>query len=102
MKINKMVWVITAIGVAMLVLTFLFLQNSGFYQSMIVISLLVGGLPFITTQYLVFRRAKIIEENLPDFLRDVAESNRSGMPLAKAIETATYGSYGILSKEMKS
>ena len=50
---------------------------------------------------MIYKKAKEIEEYLPDFLRDVAESIRSGMPLTKAFENATHGTYGALSAEMK-
>lgn len=92
--------ILTGIGFLMVGITLIFLQGSVFYQTILIISILIAGVPFLISQYLTYKRAKEIEENLPDFLRDVAESNRSGMPLARAIETATRGSYGALSQEM--
>lgn len=98
---NPLVLSFGVIGVSLFIVSVLFLSNTYFFQSLLVISLLLGGLPFVITQYVTYRRAKEIEVNLPDFLRDVAESNRSGMPLVRAIETASKGSYGALSVEMK-
>lgn len=47
------------------------------------------------------RRIETIEERLPDFLRDVAESGRFGMTLAKAISRAALGNYGALTPEIQ-
>lgn len=93
--------ILTGIGILMTLITVIFLQGYVFYQSLLIVSILIAGLPFVIGQYLMYKRVKEIEENLPDFLRDVAESNRAGMPLASALENATRGSYGTLSHEMK-
>jgi len=47
------------------------------------------------------KRIKLIEERLPDFLRDVAEAGRFGMTLAEAIVVASSGRYGTLTPEIK-
>ncbi len=100
-KNDKLITAFAGVGLFLLILTFLFLQRTMFFQTMLIVSLIIIALPFIIFQYLEYKKAKEIEMYLPDFLRDVAESNRSGMPLARAIETATQGAYGALSKEMK-
>jgi archaeal flagellar protein FlaJ len=47
------------------------------------------------------RRIDKIEQRLPDFLRDVAEAGRFGMPLPEAIIVASRGRYGLLTEEIK-
>ena len=47
------------------------------------------------------REIKQIERRLPDFLRDVAEAGRFGMPLAEAIVVSSSGRYGKLTPEIK-
>lgn len=98
---QKYMLILTGIGILMTFITLIFLQGYIFYQTLLIVSVLIAGLPFIIGQYLTYKRVKEIEENLPDFLRDVAESNRAGMPLASALKNATLGSYGALSHEMK-
>lgn len=63
------------------------------------IMVLLGPIGF----YESARNAKIVklEERLSDFLRDVAESNRSGQTLHEAIRTASHGDYGELTPEIK-
>jgi len=46
------------------------------------------------------RRVKRIEQYFPNFLRDVAEMNRSGMTLTKSVGTLSKGEYGDLTIEI--
>lgn len=48
-----------------------------------------------------WKKIKMIENRLPDFLRDVAEAGRFGMTLAEAIVVASAGRYGALTPEIK-
>jgi flagellar protein FlaJ len=63
------------------------------------IMVLIGPLGFYESR----RNDKILklEERLSDFLRDLAESNRSGQTLHEAIRTASQGDYGELTPEIK-
>ena len=70
-------------------------------QNLVIISILIIAAPFLISTYLAYRRVKQIERYLPDFLRDVAESNKSGMPLIKSIDSAAKGNYGALTTEMQ-
>ena len=92
---------ISLIGFIMLVISIFFLRDTIYFTTVAILSITIMGLPFIINQYLVFKKAKEIEEYLPDFLRDVAESVRAGMPLSKAIQNAAQGTYGALTDEMK-
>jgi len=47
------------------------------------------------------KRIAAIDEKFPDFLRDIAESARAGMTLPKALVTASEGTYGTLTPEIK-
>ncbi|GEM_PF-403511 len=88
------------LGALMFLGSLVFFSAAYFLQTLLVISVLVGVMPIIVFQYLNFKRIKLIETYLPDFLRDVAESNRSGMPLVRAMESASHGAYGPLADEM--
>jgi len=46
------------------------------------------------------RNLRLVEERVPDFLRDVAEAGRFGMTLADSIITASGGQYGKLTPEI--
>lgn len=98
---KNIIYAISGIGVVMIVTTVLLLLNSIYFQTVLVVSLLVAFTPLILINYLEYKRVKLIELYLADFLRDVAESNRSGMPLEKSIESASAGNYGPLTEEMQ-
>lgn len=47
------------------------------------------------------KRKKEVEEKLPDFLRDIANSCASGMTIYDSIKSASEGDYGELTPELK-
>ena len=47
------------------------------------------------------KRKKEVENRLPDFLRDIANSSASGMTIFDSIKSASTGDYGRLSNELK-
>lgn len=57
--------------------------------------------PFGFYEYRRYKRMDLIEERFPDFLRDLAESRKAGMTMAKAVEMAAKGDYGYLTPEIK-
>jgi len=68
---------------------------------MLVISLLTAIGPFGFYEDSRFNRIKSLEEKMPEFLRDVAESGKFGMTLATSIRSAAKGRYGDLTPEIK-
>ena len=101
MIMKNLVYAVSGIGIVMILATVLLLMNSVYFQTILVVSLLVTFTPLILLNYIEYKRVKLIELYLSDFLRDVAESNRSGMPLERSIESAAEGSYGPLTEEMR-
>lgn len=99
-KVTLTTAAVMVVGALMLVAGFVLFRDQGYFQNIAILSFIVMASPLIIANYLEYRRIKQIERYLPDFLRDVAESKKSGMPLIKAIETATRTSYGPLTKEM--
>lgn len=47
------------------------------------------------------RRRRAIEDRLPDFLNDLAESKRAGLTLTAALQSVSLADYGPLSEEIK-
>jgi archaeal flagellar protein FlaJ len=46
-------------------------------------------------------RTRAIDAKFPEFLRDLAESKRAGMTLTQAVVTASKGSYGALTEDIR-
>lgn len=68
---------------------------------MLVVSLLafIGPVGFFENYR--YHQVRALEEKLPEFLRDVAESGKFGMTLAASIRSAAKGRYGDLTPEIK-
>jgi flagellar protein FlaJ len=77
------------------------LTNLGVLSISIFLSAFIISAPQLLLRYKKFRELKEMEEKFPDFLRDITESIRAGMPLHRAIVSASELDYGILSKEIK-
>jgi len=65
------------------------------------LSLGVGLLPYFVFQYLEYRYIMTVEEHFPDFLRALAEAQRSGINLSQSIFSAKEVDYGALSSQVK-
>ncbi|MEM5811479.1 MAG: type II secretion system F family protein [Candidatus Aenigmatarchaeota archaeon] len=67
-----------------------------------IISIVLIIVPQSIFYYLEFRAAKEMEEKFPDFLRDVVENIRAGVPLYQAIYFCSKNEYGkALTKEVR-
>lgn len=60
----------------------------------------VGISPYLVYQYFEYARMRAIEEKFPEFLRNLAEAQRSGINLSQAIYMARKTDYGPLSQEI--
>lgn len=57
--------------------------------------------PFGFYEYARFRRMNLMEERFPELLRDLSESRKAGMTMARAVETSARGDYGLLTPEIR-
>lgn len=67
----------------------------------LVIALLSAMGPYGIYETRRYKKVRALEEKLPDFLRDLAESGKFGMTLAASIRAAAKGKYGDLTPEIK-
>lgn len=92
------------ISIALAIVFFLFLvaniSKTAFYD-LLFLTLFVGIFPIAVYEYLKMRRIEKIEEEMPNFLRDLANSTNAGMTLFNAIKKASLRQYGGLTKELK-
>lgn len=66
-----------------------------------VFAILVSIGPVGFYEYAHYRKMDLMEERFPEFLRDLSESRKAGMTMARAVETAAKGDYGYLTPEVK-
>jgi archaeal flagellar protein FlaJ len=67
----------------------------------IILAFLIGVGPYGWYRGRIVKRIRALDDKFPDFLRDLAESERAGMTLPRALKTASKGVYGALTKEIR-
>ena len=92
--------------VASIVVIFLGFSTAGFtgdfaiLGNFLIISVIVGIVPYFLWRYTQLMWIKSIETQFPNFVRDLADSERSGMSLSEGIGIAAKANYGKLSPEV--
>src|SRR3989344_815699 len=64
-------------------------------------AIIVGASPYFLYNYFRVKHVHEMEDQLPNFLRDLVEAIKSGMNLAAAMDNASRADYGRLSGEIK-
>ncbi|HDR73455.1 MAG TPA: type II secretion system F family protein [Methanoculleus sp.] len=77
------------------------LFTSTLFDDIFLLAILVGVVPLALLDFKESRRRKSIEQALPNFFRDVAGMNESGMTLPNAISIVAQGEYGTLTPYIK-
>lgn len=75
-------------------------SDAGIVGNAIIFSTFLIATPILYVRYKKFREFKEMEEKFPNFLRDVAEGLRAGIPFHKAIMASNKINYGRLSREV--
>lgn len=92
---------LASIGVsAVMILIGIVIRDAGIVGNAIILSTFLILTPILFVRYKTYREFKEIEEKFPNFLRDLIESIRAGLPLHKAIINTSKINYGTLSREV--
>jgi len=78
-----------------------FYNNISLMGNFILLAAVIGIIPYALLTYFEFKRIKDIEDRLPIFFLDLAESLKIGMTLPEAFKQASKIDYGKLSAEIK-
>ena len=101
-KTIKRIIIISAIaGVTFIVASLLILLTDPTLDYMIVIGFIIGVVPPGIASIIHSRWKNKMEKSLPEFLRDIATSYHTGMPLQVALEHSSKRNYGPLTTELK-
>ncbi len=73
----------------------------GVIGNLVFLSVLVIIGPYLIKKYLDYSWMKSLEDQFPNFLRDLSESQRAGMNLIQALSSAADSNYGKLTPEIK-
>jgi flagellar protein FlaJ len=98
---RKMKILVVTLLVAIVFLIFgIITGDSGIIGNMIILGVFIVSIPHIIINYTEFKRFKEMELRFPDFLRDLVETTKAGLPLHRAIISASDTNYGPLSDEI--
>lgn len=78
-----------------------FLGDLGLLAVTILFAILVGAAPYFLYNYVRIKHVHEMEDQMPNFLRDLVESIKSGMNLSTGIENASRADYGRLGEEIQ-
>ncbi|MFH0929581.1 MAG: type II secretion system F family protein [Candidatus Aenigmatarchaeota archaeon] len=78
-----------------------FYQNVGVMWNLIVLGIIIAVAPYALITYFEYAKIKAIEDQLPIFLLDLAESQKVGLTLHESLKQASKVDYGKLSPEIK-
>jgi flagellar protein FlaJ len=101
MKFEKMHWLGLGIGIAGMLGSVLLFKGSSLMYFLLVVSLIVGSLPFMISFLLRQSRQKEKGEKFLEFVRDLVEMVRSGTPISKSIMNLRNRNYGSLTRHVQ-
>jgi flagellar protein FlaJ len=98
-KERKILIITILISWALLLVGFL-IGDSGVIGNIIIISIFLIASPQVIFGYLNFKELREIEYAYPNFLRDLSDATKAGLPLHKSIMSLKNSDYGPLTKEV--
>ncbi len=75
--------------------------NMGMFGLFAFGAVLGGSLPYLTFMYLKDAKLRAMEEQFPNFLRDVSSSKKAGMTLPLAVAKCATSDYGALTEDVR-
>jgi len=105
MKLNippgqRLMLISVAVALVLIILG-LIMGDMALLGNLIIIAIFAVVIPLFLQRYIKFNWIKSLEEQFPNFVRDLADSIRSGMSFKEAIALASRANYGKLTDEVK-
>jgi len=98
---EKKILIITILVSWVILLIAFLIGDSGVIGNVIILSLFLVISPQLILNYVNYRELKEMELAFPNFLRDLVDSTKAGLPLHKAIISLSHNNYGPLTKEVR-
>lgn len=106
-KEKKIVWAVSvALGLAIVASAFTVTSVLGrelplAWDDFLIVAIMIAIFPPAAVNYIDRRWRIAVDNNIPKFLREVADASRTGLTLVRAIEVSTERRYGPLTEELK-
>lgn len=97
---QKIITVSVSVSIVLILIGIL-LGDIGILGNLVIIAAFISIVPFFIYKYSRFMWLKSVESQFPNMLRDLADSNRSGMSFPEAIRIASKSNYGKLTPEIE-
>jgi len=102
MDMSQKILLVSAIIFVVLVLIALLLSsNIAIATNLVLLGVIILAVPYSIFRFFEFKKLKAYEEIFPNFLRDLSESQRAGLTLIQAMQSASKSDYGPLTKEIR-
>jgi len=106
-KEKKIVWITSVVlGLAIVASAFTVTSVLGrelplAWDDFLIVAIMIAIFPPAAVNYIDRRWRIAVDNNIPKFLREVADASRTGLTLVRAIEVSTERRYGPLTNELK-
>lgn len=101
MESRHVLYISAAIFAVLLILALIVSRNIPLATNLVFVGIVVLFIPYTLHRFIKFRRIKTLESEFPNFLRDLAESQRAGLTLVQSMRAAAKSEYGLLTEEIK-
>lgn len=99
-KKQRRILIFTGIS-TLLIFASIFTGDVGVIGNAVIVAVFIITIPLFLQRYSRFVWIKAVEEQFPNFIRDLADSKRSGMSFSEAIRIASKSNYGKLTSDIK-
>ena len=93
--------IVSAVVFVLLIVLAVLVNNFVLSSNLIFLGIVILVLPYTLHKFFEFKRIRSYEEEFPNFLRDLAESQRAGLTLMQALQSASRSQYGMLTAEIR-
>jgi flagellar protein FlaJ len=98
---EKVIIVPALIGAVIIIASVVIVQDFAVVGNSVIIALFITVVPYFVYRYSRYAWLKSIERQFPNFIRDLADSKRSGMTLETSIKMAARTNYAKLTPEIQ-
>ncbi|MBU0953736.1 MAG: type II secretion system F family protein [Nanoarchaeota archaeon] len=99
---KKKIILLSGIAAAALIVVGALIGDPSVLGNFVILAIFAGVVPMVIYNYFQYLWLKAVEDHFPDFVRDLADSQRSGMSFPESLTLATKANYGKLTPLVKS